>query len=156
MKTIYWRRVHQFPAAGMNEVRVVRAEHWDAPPLDRDETHDLGWHRLDIDTDGGAEVVTDIWGPLGLCGDLTDPVAIADGVAVAAAVMAELGVRPPMPEDAVYDCPWKPSDLVGCGADDQPSPAYEALQCHCANVYEHLREALAEKHGIEISPLAAS
>jgi len=152
-QTVYWRRRHWFPANGIGDVDVVRAEHWDAPPLEQEEQHDLGWHRIDIDRAAGAEVVCDIWGPLGLCGDLTDPVRIADAAAIAAAIVAELGLRPPMPDDMVYDCPWKPSAVDDGGTDDDPSPQFVALQSDCARIYEQLREALAEKHGIDIVPL---
>jgi len=156
MITVYWRRKYEFPAECIGAVQVVRGEHWGGEPLDHDESHDTGWHRIDVDLGGGAEVVTDVWGPLGLCGDLTSPALIADAVCVAAAIVAELGVRPPMPDDMVYDCPWRPSDLDGGGTDDNPSDAYTALQVHCASVYEELREKLAERHGIDLAPLAAN
>jgi hypothetical protein len=156
MMTVYWRRKYESPVECIGAVQVVRGEHWSGEPLDHDESHDTGWHRLDIDFCGGAEVVADIWEPLGLCGELTDPTLIADAVCVAAAIMAELGIRPPMPDDMVYDCPWRPSDLDDGGTDDNPSDAYAALQVHCASVYEELREKLAEAHGIDITPLAAN
>lgn len=156
IQTTYWRRRHGFPAGDIGDVDVVLAEHWDAPPLERDETHDRGWHRLDIDLDDGEDAAADIWGPLGLCGETTCPAMIADGVVVSAAIMGKLGLRPPMPEDMVYDCPWRPSDVEGGGTDEEPSAEYVALQSHCAQVYEQLREALAEKHGIDIMPLDAS
>ena len=155
IQTIYWRRRHSFPAASIGDVAVVRGERWEAAPLERDEPHDLGWHRLNIDRDGGAEVVCDIWGPLGLCGEITDPVAIADAVVIAAAIMAETGIAPPMPDDMVHDCPWKPTDVDRGGTEELPSDEYAALQSACAMTYDELREALAERHGIEITPLAA-
>lgn len=153
IQTVYWRRRHWFPAASIGDVDVVRGEHWDAPPLTRDEPHDLGWHRLDIDRDGGAEVACDIWGPLGLTGELTDPVAIADAVVIAAAIMAEVGIAPPMPDDIVYDCSWKPEHVDGGGTSDEPSDAYAALQVACGITHDELREALAERHGIAIPQL---
>lgn len=155
IQTVYWRRRHGFPAEVISDVSVVRAEDWDEPPLVRDETHDQCWGRIDIDLDEGEDAAADIWGPLGLCGDTTSLALIKDGVAVSAAIMARLGLRPPMPEDMVYDCPWSPSAVDDGGTDDEPSADYVELQVHCARVYEQLREALAEKHGIDITPLEA-
>lgn len=154
MTTIYWRRKYGFPVECIGAVHVVRGEDWEGEPLAHDEGHDAGWHRLDIDVGAGAEVVADIWEPLGLCGDLTDMALISDAVCVAAAIVSELGVQPPPPDDIAYDCPWNPGHLENGGTNESPSDEYAALRNHCATVYEELRERLLNDHGISIVPLS--
>lgn len=151
-KTIYWRRANEYPAGGIRDIRVLDARDWGFPTLERAETHDTGWHKLVLDLHAGG--AGDIWDSLGLCGDLHDPVAIADGVVIAAAIMAHAGIAPPLPADPVYDCPWRPEDIIDGGTTSKPSPAYEELQAACAAAHEELRRELAEQHGIEIAPLA--
>jgi hypothetical protein len=154
IQTIYWRRKFEFPVECLGAVDIVRGEKWTGPPLKEGQpTHDTGWHRIDIDMHSGAPWC-DVMEALGLCGDLHECSLIADAVTVNAAILACLGIKPPRPEDPVYDCPWKPSQLDNGGTDEDPSPDYAALQCHCGCVHDDLREALAELHGIEIEPLS--
>jgi hypothetical protein len=155
MKTIYWQRRNQFPAMSIGDVRVVTGERWDAPPLERDEPHDLGWHRIDLDDEGieSGIAVGEVNDTLGLCGDLGDTVLVMDAVSIAAAIFAEIGLDPGVPHDPVYDCPWKPSSLANGGTDAAPSDDYQELQCFCALMRAELADALRERHGVEIASL---
>ena len=146
-KSVYWRRAASFPVAHICDVDVVPESGWGAAPLDDDESHDMGWHRIYYDAEDDELACCDISEALGLCGDLTNILLIAEGVVIYSAIVATLGLKPPLPTDMVYDCPWNPEEL------DDDGSSFSSLQCACSYVYEEMRAALHDRHGIEIMPL---
>jgi hypothetical protein len=159
MKTIYWRRTRWYPASNIDEVAVIPAERWTDEPLPPgtiDHFRENDWNRLDFEEEGDPEYLDATLNEVfGLCGETPDPWAIIDGLSIVGAIEAELGVRPSIPEDRVYACDWSPKGIIdGGSSSSEPSAGYEQFRSHCAMLYDQLRDALSERHGIDIPALA--
>lgn len=117
--SIYWRRLHGYPATTPRDVEVV-TDHRETGPCDGD------WHEV---------MTSDIPGGLGLDGRMSHPILLADALVVYAAIQYRCGTGVAPWEDG----DWEPYSLEQL--DDSPQSDYETL----CDALSHLSDADATK-----------
>lgn len=107
---VYWRRLGEFPALKPRDIEVATESEMPTPP--ELGAADGDWNEMTV---ASEHPELDIDETLGLCGDMHDPVLIADAIIISAAIHRHLGLTP-RPWD--YDCLWRRCDFDSHREDD--------------------------------------